>query len=344
MNRRQFLQTTAKATAAITTLGITTSCQTTRLHQPKQELLYNTLQEKQPHSRQQDIGISLEGGAAMTARQVGIITILKKTYGIQPGLVSGNSAAALNAVYYAANQIKDMEDIWSHEVTKPGFAGIRRHLRGEGYFDNDRLIQTVMNRLNTKALKTSKTTLYIPVLDVDDGTIHWLQNDTKHLQQALRANVAEPISDQTIQIVNGFRSSDSMYGEPLPHSHPAMKQKDMIYIPTSPLDLNQSFLDRVKRRIRKALTKTHSHVHKQLVDDIMDRRQEQYQYAKRHGAAVLAPTKRYSRTNTSYTTIRSSVLSGALEALTNKNLHELFETRPEQSLIDKVEAMHNSIQ
>lgn len=127
----------------------------------------------------------------------GVLTALNKHYGLKsPHVVIGSSGSAANAAYYVADQTEDAERIWLEKTTLPEF--IRPKIGGFGkMIDIDLLVDCFIKdqvRLEIEKVLAAPTELLITATELQTAATKHFSNRSigENLYEALRASKAIP--------------------------------------------------------------------------------------------------------------------------------------------------------
>ncbi len=134
-----------------------------------------------------NIGIALSGGGTRCIGHIGVLKALEE-FGLKPTMLSGTSAGAVVAAFYAAGYTPDqMIEIVSNNTFFPRSA-IR--LRVSGFFHTDFLLNLFQQHFPDDEISNLDLPLYVAATDLGAGSIHYFSEGS--VCTALLASVSIP--------------------------------------------------------------------------------------------------------------------------------------------------------
>lgn len=296
----------------------------------------------------EDVAVSYEAGAMMTASGVGTNLALKHVYGVEPRIQAGTSAASSNVVAFTAGLDQFCESIWLDYVSRPPFAnGVKGFLSlfsDVSYFSTSSLVDEIFsNQGLIPRIKQTESELVLATLNSKNGSLkyHSSKKDSSYffdaLQDIVLSNMAEPITHaHNIDVYTGQEVEpcfDPFYGETIIHKYPGMQDMIKIYVATRTDDqVRYQGGNGWKRSVREwmSLRNAEYDAKRELIKDIKQTSLKDRKRMKDQEHSVfLQPTTQRSRTNTRATYISDSIRRGFLESVHSKELQDLLGVTPD---------------
>lgn len=295
-----------------------------------------------------DVAVSYEAGAMMTASGVGTNLALKHVFGVEPRIQAGTSAASSNAVAFTAGLDQFCESIWLDYVSRPPFAngvrGVFSLFSDVSYFSTSSLVEEIFsNQVLLPEVKQTDSELVLATLNAKTGDLkyHSSKRDSSYmfdsLQDIVLSNMAEPITHaHNVDVYTGQEVEpcfDPFYGETIIHNYPGMEDMIKIYVATRTDDqVRYQDGNGWKRSVREwmSLRNTEYDAKRELIKNIEQTSLEDRKRMKEQEHSVfLQPTTERSRTNTRATYISDSIRRGFLESVHSKELQDLLGVTPD---------------
>jgi len=135
------------------------------------------------------IGLALGSGSARGWSHIGVLRALLER-GIEPTIITGASTGALVAAAHASEQLDALET-WAHELTKIDVWRLMdATFSGGGVMRGNRLMRTVGEHLEDRAIETLPRQFGAVAVDLDSGEEVWIRKGS--MLDAVRASSGLP--------------------------------------------------------------------------------------------------------------------------------------------------------